>query len=345
MQAIVLDQFGGVEQFKMRELPDPQVKSGEVRIRLRCAAFNPVDWKMREGHYGGNLPKVLGADCSGVIDQVASDVKEFALGDEVMAMPFGQGSNGAYAELLTLPTPFVAKKPNSLSFQQAAACPLVSLTAYRVLIACRAVREGDSVFIAGAGGGVGSIAVALAKHRGARCICTVAGSESSAQFLTQQLGINPEQIILYPGLNHQQLCEKILNSNQGRHFETTCDLVGGEMKKLCLDLTAYSGHFCTILPESETFDFPIWTRGSMTFSKNLSFHCVFVGAEAFSPRREAWHIYAQQLEEISDLLNKKILVPPQVTHVGEFNVKTVSEAHQLLQQGKVKGKLVMTVTS
>ena len=298
---------------------------------------------MREGHYGGNLPKVLGADCSGVIDQVAPDVNRFAIGDEVMAMPFGPGSNGSYAEMLTLATAFVAKKPKNLSFAQAAACPLVSLTAYRVLVASQAVIKGDNVFIAGAGGGVGSMAVALARYLGARSIVTVAGSEASSQFLCDHLGLNKEHIVIYKGLNSEQLRERILSCNGGCRFESTCDLVGGEMKKLCMDLTAYSGHFSTILSEDEQFDLPVWSRSAAAFSRNLSLHCIFVGAEAFSQCQEAWKIYTKQFGAVAELLERQILSPPQVTTVGEFSTATVSQAHQLLQEGRVKGKLVMKI--
>jgi NADPH:quinone reductase len=341
MRAVVLEKFGGTEHFAMAELPDPQVKAGEVRIRIMSAAFNPVDFKMRKGSYGGNLPLVLGADCSGVIDQVGPHVKGFAVGDEVVAMPFGQASNGSYAEYVSLPVSFVAKKPKRLSFAQGASFPLISLTAFRALIASDMLHEGDSLFIAGAGGGVGSFAVELAKHVGASGIFTIARDEKSRDFLIHELGLKKEHIVLYQGLSDEALVEAVLKQNNGHHFDVVCDLVGGGRKQLCLELAQYSGRFTTIVPEKEGFDLPAWGRGSIPFAKNLSVHFTFVGAESFSNCADAWKIYAKQLTPIAEWIEEGVLNPPAITVVGDLSVETVRTAHHLLEEGKVKGKLIM----
>jgi NADPH2:quinone reductase len=341
MQAVILEQFGGAEHFAMAELPDPQAKAGEVRIRIASAAFNPVDYKMRKGSFGGNLPLVLGADCSGVIDQVGPHVQGFSVGDEVVAMPFGQASNGSYAEYVSLPASFVAKKPKRLSFAQAASFPLISLTAYRALIASHMLHEGDSIFIAGAGGGVGSFAVELAKLVGASGIFTIARYEKSREFLIHELGLKKDHIVIYQGLSDEELIDALLKQNKGHHFDVVCDLVGGDRKKLCLELAQYSGRFTTIVPEKEGFDLASWGRGSIAFAKNLSVHFTFVGAESFANCPEAWKIYAKQLPPISEWIEEGVLNPPAITVVGNLSVDTVRSAHHLLEEGKVKGKLIM----
>lgn len=343
MKAIILDKFGSSEHFKMIELPDPQAKAGEVRIRISCAAFNPVDYKMRIGTYGGNLPLVLGADCSGVVDQVGSDVKSFSIGDEVVAMPFGQASNGSYAEFVCLPISFVAKKPKRLSFSEGAGFPLISLTAYRALIASHMLRKGDSLFIAGAAGGVGSFVVELAKYTGASDIFTIARDEKSCQFLIEKLGLKKEHIVIYEGLNDEQLVAELLKRNNGRHFDVVCDLVGGDRKALCMQLVRYSGRFTTIVPEKEGFSLASWVTGSLPFAKNFSVHFTFVGAESFSNNKEAFKVYSEQLSLIAELIDEGILNPPPVTIVGDLSVDTIQKAHRLLEEGKVKGKLIMNV--
>jgi NADPH:quinone reductase-like Zn-dependent oxidoreductase len=265
------------------------------------------------------------------------------VGDEVVAMSFGQTSNGSYAEWVCLPSSFVAKKPKALSFAQGASFPLVSLTAYRSLIAAPILQKGDTLFIAGAGGGVGSIAVELARYAGVSGIYTIARDEKSQQYLIENLEINPEHIVIYDGLKEDVLIQRILERNQGRPFDVSCDLVGNERKTLCINLTRYSGRFVTIVPENQGFSLPSWAIGSTTFAKNLTVHFSFVGAESYSGCPETAKIYAQQLTHITELIEKKILRTPAVTIAGPFSVQTVCHAHQLLEEGRVKGKLVMRI--
>lgn len=139
MRAVVMKEFGPVENLVMEEVSKPIPSDGEVRIRIKAAGFNPVDWKIREKWYGGEPGQILGSDCSGVIDQVGPNVKGFAVGDEVYAMTFMQCSNGSYAEFVTIPSVLISKKPHNLTFEQAAAVPLAAMTAYR---ATRAIKKG-----------------------------------------------------------------------------------------------------------------------------------------------------------------------------------------------------------
>ena len=344
MKAVVLKEFGGVEHFKLEELQDPMPQENEVRISVKSAGFNPVDYKMRKGYFAGKIPLILGADCSGVIDAVGKGVTEFAIGDEVYAMPFGQCSNGSYAEKLTVPASFVAKKPKQLSFHEAAAIPLAAMTAYRALFASSAVKRGDRVFIAGAGGGVGCLAVQMAQHIQAAEIFTVAGSEESARFLVEAHGLKRQNILIYKGLTTEQMVEKLIAMNQGELFEATFDLVGQEMKRLCLQLTKHSGHFATIVPEQHAFDFSVWQAGvALTFQRNLSLHFIFVGSESMFGSKDSWQIYSRHLKEISQMIEKGALKPQKIEVVGNLSVEAVAKAHHLLEEGKVKGKLVMRV--
>ncbi len=346
MKAVVLDAYGSAENLTLRDVSTPNPSAQEIRIRIKAAGFNPVDYKIRLGAYGDgkkDLPKILGSDCSGVVDAVGTGVKDFKIGDEVYAMTFGQGS-GCYAEFLCLHADMVCKKPSNISFEAAASVPLASMTAYRAINAVSSVKKGDKVFIAGAGGGVGSFAVQLAKLSGADAILTVAANEKSALALQNELGFKKDEILFYTGKTTEELKESLSRMNQGQLFNTTLDFVGKDTKKLCLLLTGNSGHFVTILPESHEFNLPVWGgRESICFNRNLSLHFVYVGSEATSGDSGKFVIYKQNLQAISDLIEKGSLKVPNINIVGDLSVETVREAHRLLEEGHVKGKLVMRV--
>lgn len=330
--------FGSADLLSLQERPLPLPQKGEVRIRIKAAGFNPVDWKIRSGWYGGDPHQILGFDCSGIIDALGSEVKDFAIGDEVYAMSL-RSSNGSYAEFTCVPIELVAKKPHSLTFEEAAAIPLASMTAYRATLG---ISAQNTAFIVGAGGGVGMFAVQFIKLAGIKKIYTVAKNEKSAQFLQKNLELPKDHIVIYEGLTTDQLKKKLLSINNGRLFDATVDLVGGERKHLCLELTGYSGHFSTILPEKE-FALPIWDENAIPRARNMSILQVSVGAELGSSDRKDWQIYKRHLGHISQMLENGTLKSPPVQVVGPLHVKTVQKAHTLLEQGHVKGKLVMTI--
>ncbi|GAA2176274.1 NADP-dependent oxidoreductase [Agrococcus versicolor] len=192
MQAIVYDDFGGTEQLVLRDVPAPTPGPGEVRIRVLRAGVNPVDWKVLSGGLRGLLthvtPIVPGWDAAGVVDAVGPDVPEYAVGDEVLSYARKDWvQEGTFAELVTVRAVDVARKPAGLSWDAAGALPLAGLTAERVLDAVEA-GSGDTVLVHGASGGVGTLAVQLARLRGARVIAT--GSPSGHDRL-RALGAEP----------------------------------------------------------------------------------------------------------------------------------------------------------
>ncbi len=343
MNAVILHAMGGIDNFRLDNVDIPRPQKGEVRIRVKAAAFNPVDVKIRQGAYGNCLPVILGADCSGFIDEIGAEVNNFAIGDEVYAMPFGQGSNGSYAQYVCVPYQFVAKKPKNLSFEEAACVPLAAMTAYRAASTLQSLRKDRPIFIAGAAGGVGGFAVQLARYFHNDLIYTLAGSEASSEFLSEKLNINKANIIIYKGLTTEKLREKLIEVNHGNLFLATFDLVGKEMKTLCLELTDYSGHVISIVPEDPKSDLSLWAKGNLYFQRNLSTHSIFVGAESYSGKSETWQIYCEQLTHIMHLLESGTIKVPYYQVLGGLTVDTVQNAHRLLETGRVKGKLVMSV--
>jgi NADPH:quinone reductase-like Zn-dependent oxidoreductase len=344
MKAIVLNSFGGVDNLQLLDWPKPEPKAGEVRIQIKAISFNPVDYKMRQGRFGGNLPLILGRDLSGTVDAVGEDVTDFSVGDEVYAYLGGPKSNGSYAEYVCVPTDFVGKKPLNLSFAQAAAVPLVGLTAYQSVMDKAKVQAYEAIFIAGGAGGVGTMAIQLARYLGAKPILTTAGSDESARYLTQELGILPEHILRYKGLSLDQLKARVLEMNRGRFVEAAFDFVGGLMKRLCCEVINYDGRVVSIVEEPEDFHLDIWNgRKSPLFIKSATFHFELLSARAMFGSPETWKIYRRELNTLTELIETGHIKPPTITHLGEFSAESVRRAHILLEEGHVQGKLVLSV--
>ena len=181
MRAMVTPRFGGPELFEERDVERPSPGPGQVLVKVLVAGTNPADTKLRaDGSFAGlEPPVILGADISGVIEEIGPGVEDLAPGDEVYYTPemFGPGSNGAYAEYNVADADIVARKPASLSHEEAAAVPLAGGTAYEVLVRRLSLKVGETVLIQGGAGGVGSFAVQIARAAGARVLAT-AGTEN-----------------------------------------------------------------------------------------------------------------------------------------------------------------------
>jgi NADPH:quinone reductase-like Zn-dependent oxidoreductase len=174
MRAIAEEKFGG--PIALLNMPTPGIGAGEVLVRVRAAGVNPFDWKVADGELKDKLehrfPLILGFDAAGVVEQAGADVTELAEGDEVYGYLFKPViGGGAYAEYVSAPAAIVAKKPESVHFREAAALPVPGLTAMDLVDAVDP-KEGETVLIVGATGGVGSYALQLAARRGARVIAT-----------------------------------------------------------------------------------------------------------------------------------------------------------------------------
>lgn len=199
MKAVVLPRYGGADDLEVAEVPRPQCAAGEVLVELRATSVNPVDWKVGAGLLDaaipGEFPLIPGWDAAGVIAEVGSGVADFAVGDEVFGYvrrPVAKW--GTYAEYTIAEPGMIAKKPANLDWGSAAGLPLVGMTALQCLDAVR-VKDGDTVLIHAAAGGVGTMAVQIAKARGARVIGT-----ASARNHDYLLAFGAEPVEYGPGL-------------------------------------------------------------------------------------------------------------------------------------------------
>ena len=183
MKASYMEQQGGPEVLKYGDLPDPVAGPGEVVVDIHAASINGADWKVRAGHYGGTMefPYVLGRDFSGVVSEVGEGVDDFSVGDAVFGV-CDVGQEGTYAEKIAMKASIIAKKPNSLTHNEAATLALTGLTALVSVEDTLKLLPGEKILIQGGAGGVASFAIQFAKHIGARVITTA--SAANIEYVT-----------------------------------------------------------------------------------------------------------------------------------------------------------------
>jgi NADPH:quinone reductase-like Zn-dependent oxidoreductase len=182
VKAVVLHEYGAPEVLRIAEVTRPEPIPTEVQVRVHAAGVNPVDFKTRagEGVAGvlGEPPVCVGWDVSGVVTAVGGGVTRFRVGDEVFGMPWFPRQAGAYAEYVTAPSRHFAGKPHALSFEEAGALPLAGLTAWQIVVDTIQLEEGADLLIHGAAGGVGHLAVQVARARGANVIATARAEQA-----------------------------------------------------------------------------------------------------------------------------------------------------------------------
>lgn len=204
MRAVVLNEYGGPEVLAIEEVEAPEPIPTEVQVRVRAAGVNPVDVKTREGKgvagVLGEPPVRLGWDVCGVVTAIGGGVTRFRVGEEVFGMPWFPRQAGAYAEYVTAPSRHFASKPHALSDEEAGALPLAGLTAWQIIVETIQLQSGDDLLIHGAAGGVGHLAVQIAKARGANVIATARGEQAG---WLRELGA--DQVIDYENESFEDL--------------------------------------------------------------------------------------------------------------------------------------------
>jgi NADPH:quinone reductase-like Zn-dependent oxidoreductase len=307
MHAVRQETLGGPEVLELVEVPRPAPVPTEVLVRVRAAGVNPVDWKTRaRGGFLGDPPFTVGWDVAGVVEEVGFGVTRFAPGDRVFGMPRFPREAAAYAEYATSPSRQLARTPEELSDVEAAALPLAGLTAWQALVETAAVAAGHRVLVLGAAGGVGHLAVQIAKARGAYVIGTA--SAAKHDFLSS-LGV--DEAVDYTS---EKVGERVGN------VDVVFDVVGDDAEDALS--TVRDGGIVVTLSGS--------AAGPL---RELGGDRVRVESILVEPDRTG-------MEAIAGLAEAGTLRP----HVSKtFSLRDAGRAHEHGETGRTQGKLVLTV--
>ena len=310
MRAVQQQTLGEPEVLAVVDLPRPTPRANEILVRVKAASVNPTDWKHRgNGGFLGQPPFVLGWDLSGVVEEVGIGVARFSPGDEVFGMlsyPYGHGS---HAEYVAAPAAWFAPKPASLDHVHAAALPLVSLTAWQALVENADLQPGQRVLIHAAAGGVGHVAVQIAKARGAYVIGTA--SSAKHDFLRE---LGADELIDYRETDFAEAVADV---------DVVFDTIGGETSVRSLRTLRPGGTLVSILPVG---------------SDELYVEADKLGVRAIRMLVDASR---HDLVSIAGLVEQGVLRP---TIAEVFPLEEAAAAHRLGETGRTTGKMVLTIS-
>ncbi len=308
MKAVVINEYGNENVLNYTDVERPKAKEGEVLVKVHVAAVNPADWKIRDGmgeSFGLKLPLILGGDIAGTIEEVGIEVNNFKQGDAVYGMTVSGGFSGGYAEYAIAKADAIALKPESLDFEAAAAIPIGALTAWQAMFDLANLSSGQRILITGASGGVGSMAVQLAKAKGAIVIGTASGKNEQ---YVRDLGA--DEFVDYT----RQPFEEVV-----KDVDVVFDTVGGDTQERAFQTLKKGGFLVTSAqtPSEEK-------------ARKSGVEAAFVFCKPS----------AQQLAEINRLIEEGKLKIHIETVLPLIEVK---KAHQLSQSGRTRGKIVLQV--
>lgn len=329
MKAILMTAAGGPEVLQLAEVPVPELPGpSHLRVKLRAAGVNPVDTKLRKGGVP-NLPAILGCDGAGVVESVGASVKRFRPGDEVFFFNGGIGVEpGNYAEYTVIHEDYAATKPRGLSMNEAAALPLVWITAWESLIDRAQLKAGETVLIHAAAGGVGHVAVQLAKHLGAKVAVTVSGPDKAA--FARELGA--EKIIDYKA---EDFVAAALDWTGGQGVDGVFDTVGGDTFCRSFAVAKVYGRVVTLLQTAcESGDLKTARSRNQSIHYELMLTPMQLGMHAARIRQR------EMLEAATSLIEAGKL---KITVSRVLPLDQAAEAHRLIEEGHVRGKLVLEI--
>ena len=332
MKAVLMTAPGGPEVLQLGELTLPELPGpSHLRVHLHAAGVNPIDTKLRKNgtYFPDRLPAVLGCDGAGVVDAVGAAVTRFRPGDEVYFFNGGIGGEpGNYAQYTTVHEDHAAAKPKNLSMAEAAAVPLVLITAWESLHDRAELKAGQSVLIHAAAGGVGHVAVQLANEMGLRVAATVSNEEKAAW--VKKLGA--EKTILY---TREDFIQAALDWTEGDGVDAVLDTVGGET--FCRSFAAiriYGKIVTLVQPECST------AQVKVARSRCQSIHYELMLAPAYFGLPPARIAQTRILEAGARLIEAGKL---KVRVSQTFPLAQAAESHRLIEEGHTAGKIVLTI--
>jgi NADPH:quinone reductase-like Zn-dependent oxidoreductase len=327
MRAVRIHEDGGPEVLVLEEVPDPEPAAGEVLVRLKASALNHLDVWIRKGMPSVPKPRILGADGAGVVEALGEGVSGFEPGDRVVLNPgietpkgihvIGEHADGTNAELIAVPATNVHPIPGELSFEEAAAFPLVFETAYRMLVTRARLQEGEWVLAWGIGSGVSTAALAIAKALGARVVVTSSSNEKLAR--ARELGADL-------ALNHatEDVPAAVKEATAGHGIDVVVEHVGEATWKQSLNLAAYEGRIAvcgaTTGPNPPAQLHRIWWKQLSILGSTMGTGEDFAGAYELVASGRAL---------------------PVVDRV--FPLEEIRAAHERMEAGAQLGKIVLSI--
>jgi len=326
MRAMAIRENGAPDVLRLEDLPQPQLRPHDILVQVHATSVNPVDTKVRRASGPTRrFPLILGYDASGVVVQCGPRAARWQPGDEVYAAP-DLFRDGADAELVALDSRAAARKPVTIDHATAAALPLVSLTAWASLHLRARIEPQQTVLIHAGAGGVGHIAVQLARLHGCRVI-TTAGRDESVAFCRDVLGA--DEVIDY---RHTDFVARIAELTDGRGVACVLDTVGGENFHKSIECVAINGQLVSILGANTG------NLGQTLLYRNITVHYEFMAiptTHEIDPERPG-----RILEGIARLVDRGLLRP----HVSRsLPLEQLPEAHRQLETGRTIGKVVINV--
>ncbi len=334
MRAILLEQPGAPEQLQLREVADPTAPSGsQLRVRMHAAGVNPIDTKLRARgtYYPEQMPTILGCDGAGIVDAIGPTVDAFKPGDRVFFCNGGIGAGGAqqgnYAEITLVDAALAAHIPDNLSFIQAAAAPLVCITAWESLFDRVRLKSTDTALIHAGAGGVGHVAIQLARNIGARVATTISNEERRS--FVESLGA--ERVLNY---REQDFVQATLDWTHGQGVDVCLDTVGGQTMSQSFAATKVYGDIVTLLQPDADTDWKTARIRNQRLTQELMLTPMILGLE------QAQAHQGEILRRCAALMATAAL---QIEVAETYPLEHAAAAHRRIEAGGMQGKLVLTL--
>lgn len=326
MKAMIISEYGENAMFESKEVDKSNLNNGQVLVKISASSVNTVDTMIRKMGtdlpFSPSTPAILGMDFSGTIEEIGTDVSGFSIGDEVYGCSGGLGDlQGTLAEYITADSKLIARKPRNLTMKEAASLPLVGITAYEGLIRAN-IQSGQKVLVHGGTGGVGHIAVQIAKHFGADVYTTVGGEKQMD--IVKNFGAEP--------INYktEQVKDYVNKHTNGIGFDIVFDSVGGENMLKSFEAAALNGQVAT------TVSLCSLDLSTMHF-KGLSLHVVFMLIPMIHNFKREQH--GEILRNITKIAEAGDLKP--LLDEKQFSLENVGDAYARLESRNAIGKVVV----
>lgn len=331
MKAIVLNNFGESNNtFETIEYPIPTIGNDEILIKVKATSINPIDYKIRGGHLPHlvpSFPAILHGDVSGIVEKTGANVRGFQVGDYVYGCIGGViGIDGALAEYTKADYRLLSKMPINLDFSEAAAIPLVGITAYEAIFQRANIQSGQKVLVYGGIGGVGHLGLQFAKVLGAEVYATVSNAQQAA--ISKELGA--DYTIDYRQETVEDFTKKYTD---GKGFDIVFDTIGNQNLKNSFDAVKIKGTVVTTL-SLDTIDL------SPVHEKALAFHTVYMIIPILYNDEAGKKEHGQILRHITELVEQGNIKP--LIDETKFTFEQVAKAHEYAEAGSNKGKIVLT---